>query len=247
MLGDCLKLMKDIPDNSIDMCLTDPPYGTTQCKWDSVIDFKLMWEQLKRIVKDNGAICLFGSEPLSSRLRLSNIKMFKYDWIWEKHHKTGHLNAKKRPMKKCELISVFYERQPRYTPQGLIDCNKNMLNSKSHSLRTKDNATSTVSGGLTRKPYKQLKTNYPVELLKFNSCNGNLSHPTQKPFALLEYLIKTYTLENETVLDFTMGSGSTGVACHNLKRKFIGIEQDDKYFKIARQRIEDHAAQGKFL
>ena len=236
--GDCLELMKEIPDNSIDMVLTDPPYGTTQCKWDSVIPFDLMWEQLKRITKDNGAICLFGSEPFSSALRMSNIKMFKYDWIWKKHHKTGHLNAKKRPMKMCETISVFYSKQCLYSPQGLKDCQKAMVTSESHSQRDKDNPTSTVSGGLTRRPYVQSKTGYPTELIEFNSCNGNPQHPTQKPVPLLEYLIKTYTLENETVLDFTMGSGSTGVAAKNLNRDFIGIEKDDKYFEIAKQRLE---------
>lgn len=240
--GDCLELMKEIPDKSVDMVLTDPPYGTTQCKWDTVIPFEPMWKELKRITKDNGAICLFGSEPFSSHLRLSNLKMFKYDWVWQKHHKTGHLNAKKRPMKRCENISVFYKKQSKYYPQGLVSCNKIMINSKSHSLRTKDNPTSTVSGGLNRKPYKQTNTGYPTELIKFKSCNGNLIHPPQKPVALLEYLIKTYTLENETVLDFTMGSGSTGIACKNLNRQFIGIEKDDKYFNIAKERINNHVS-----
>jgi site-specific DNA-methyltransferase (adenine-specific) len=198
-----------------------------------------MWEQLKRITKDNGAICLFGSEPFSSALRMSNIKMFRYDWVWKKHHKTGHLNAKKRPMKSCEIISVFYKKQVNYNPQGLVECDKIMQNSNSHCLRGGDNKTSTVSGGLTRKPYKQNKTGYPVELIEFNSCNGNLQHPTQKPVALLEYLIKTYTLENETVLDFTAGSFSTGVACVNTNRAFIGIEKYETYFKIGKKRVED--------
>lgn len=237
--GDCLEKMKSIPDKSIDCVLTDPPYGTTQCRWDNVIPFDPMWEQLKRITKDNGAICLFGSEPFSSALRMSNINMFKYDWIWKKHHKTGHLNAKKRPMKTCEIISIFYDKQVGYRPQGLIDYGKEMINSKSDSLRGKNNKTSTVSGGLNRRPYIQKKTNYPVEIIEFKSCNGNLLHPTRKPVPLLEYLIKTYTLENEMVLDFTMGSGSTGVACKNLNRKFIGIEQDKSYFEIAKKRIND--------
>ena len=230
--------MKDIPDGSVDFILTDPPYGTTKCAWDQVIPFEPMWAELKRVIKPNGAIALFGSEPFSSALRMSNIKHFKYDWVWAKHHKTGHLNAKKRPMKKTEIISVFGKNN-NYYPQGLIEVNKKMTNSRSHSLRSKVNATSTVSGGLTREPYTQKFTNYPTEVLEFDSCNGNKNHPTQKPVPLLEYLIKTYTLECETVLDFTCGSGSTGVAALNLNRSFIGIEKDKGYFEIARKRIEE--------
>jgi len=232
--GDCLELMKNIPDKSIDMVLTDPPYGTTACKWDVIIPFDPMWNELRRITKDNGAICLFGNEPFSSLLRCSNIKGYKYEWYWKKNHATGHLNAKKRPMKITETISIF--NTLKYFPQGLQKVYWEVSNSDSHCQRGGDNKTSTVSGGL-KKNYKQTATGYPRDMLEFDSCNGNKEHPTQKPVALLEYLIKTYTLENETVLDFTMGSGSTGVACQNLNRKFIGIEKDDKYFEIAENRI----------
>jgi len=198
-----------------------------------------MWEQLKRIIKKNGAIVLFGSEPFSSALRMSNIKNYKYDWIWEKHHKTGHLNAKKRPMKKSENIAVFYNKQCLYNPQGITKVNKKMKNSSSDCLRGTNNKTSTVSGGIKSEPYIQEYQNYPHEILKFNSMNGNSSHPTQKPVALMEYLIKTYTNECETVLDFTCGSGTTGVASKNLNRNFIGIELDREYFNIAKERINN--------
>lgn len=231
--GDCLELMKSIPDKSIDLVLTDPPYGTTACKWDTVIPFEPMWKELKRIRKDNAAIVLFGSEPFSSYLRMSNIKEFKYDWIWKKSRPTGHLNAKHRPLTGFELISCFGCKN--YYPQVTDIKPITILNSASDLRRNKDNVTSTVSGGL-KKQYVQTKTNYPRGIIEFKSESPAV-HPTQKPVALLEYLIKTYTLEGETVLDFTMGSGSTGVACKNLNRDFIGIEQDDKYFEIAKNRI----------
>ena len=221
--GDCLELMKDIPDNSIDMVLTDPPYGTTACKWDTVIPFEPMWEQLKRITKDNGAICLFGSEPFSSHLRLSNLKMFKYDWTTIKSKPTGHLNAKKQPLRTVESISVFYKKQCGYYPQGLKDCDVMVSRTNRGNYRKCSKTT------------RQTKTGYPKQHLEIRSIDGQ--HPTQKPVALLEYLIKTYTLENETVLDFTMGSGSTGVACKNLDRGFIGIEKEQKYYDIAREKI----------
>lgn len=238
--GDCLDLMKDIPDDCIDLCLTDPPYGTTACKWDSVIPFKPMWLELKRIVKDNGAICLFGSEPFSSALRMSNIKMFKYDWIWHKNIATGHVHAKNRPMKRHEIVSVFsrgntlHKGQSKlridYFPQGLIKLKK--------PIHHKGNNSSNVVMGRrpSHKPTIQEFTNYPHSILSFPVPKRG-GHPTQKPVPLLEYLIKTYTLEGEIVLDFTMGSGSTGVAADNLNRNFIGIEKDDKYFKIASDRI----------
>lgn len=227
--GDCLEKMKLIPDNSIDMVLTDPPYGTTACKWDTVIPFESMWEELKRITKDNGAICLFGSEPFSSALRMSNIKMFKYDWIWHKTIASNFAAAKKQPLNRNENISVFYKRAPFYQPQMLKGEPYYRTPSKKRSGKTFHTFGKT-----------EIKNNgerYPDRFLKFSNNNRNRLHPTQKPVALLEYLIKTYTLENETVLDFTMGSGSTGVACKNLKRKFIGIEQDDKYYNIAIERI----------
>ena len=229
--GDCLEKMKDIPDGSIDLVLTDPPYGTTACKWDNIIPFEPMWEQLKRIVKPNGAICLFGSEPFSSALRMSNIKMFKYDWIWEKERPSNPMLAKKQPLSYNENISLFYKKQCTYNPQ-MSKGNKN------HGCKVGKHFNKiTQSESHYKSNISDMK--YPKRILKFNTERANDNgHPTQKPVALLEYLIKTYTLEGETVLDFTMGSGSTGVAAKNLNRGFIGIEKDEKYFEIAKQRIE---------
>ena len=240
--GDCLDLMKDIPDGSVDMVLTDPPYGTTACKWDSVIPFEPMWEQLKRVIKPNGAIVLFGSEPFSSALRMSNIKQYKYDWVWKKNNITGFANAKKQPLRNIEMISVFYSRQVDYNPQGLINVDKIKTNGGSvgGSILRGEKDSKRNKGRMRTQgyEYKQEYTNYPKQVLSFDR-DKNAAHPTQKPVALLEYLIKTYTQENEVVLDFTMGSGSTGVACVNTNRKFIGIERDDEYFEIAEKRIKD--------
>lgn len=235
--GDCLEIMKHISDGSVDAVITDPPYGTTQCKWDSVIDFDLMWEQLNRVIKPNGAIVLFGSEPFSSALRMSNIKNYKYDWIWEKNNVTGFANAKKMPLKNIENISVFYSKLPTYNPQGLIKIEKNFKNSISH-ITNRDEGVSTVNGGRFKGSYRQENTNYPRQILKY-SRPSKAVHRTQKPVSLMEYLVKTYTNENETVLDFTMGSGSTGVACVNTNRNFVGIEMDENYFNVAKNRIED--------
>ena len=229
-LGDCLEVMKTIPDNSIDAIITDPPYGTTACKWDSVIPFEPMWEQLNRIIKPNGAIVLFGSEPFSSALRMSNIKNYKYDWVWEKTKPIGFGNCNKMPLKCYESISLFYKKLPTYNPQGLIRIKEKTVNRKSNEQPSVYGATGLV-GSFIRK-----YTNYPRQILKFSNTQKN-AHPTQKPVELMEYLIKTYTNENELVLDFTMGSGTTGVACKNTNRNFIGIEQDEKYFNIAKERI----------
>ena len=227
--GECLEVMKSIPNASIDAIITDPPYGTTACKWDSVIPFEPMWKQLNRIIKPNGAIVLFGSEPFSSALRMSNIKNYKYDWYWKKNKKTNFLNARKMPMRQVETISAFfYKLGNTYNPimekrTSQKSGNKKYGNTKvygKHSGNFKDNQSDYI---------------LPSNLIEINTERG--LHPTQKPIALMEYLIKTYTNENETVLDFTMGSGSTGVACVNTKRNFIGIELDDKYFDIAKQRI----------
>jgi DNA modification methylase len=226
--GDCLEGMAKLADNSVDLCLTDPPYGTTACKWDSVIPFEPMWEQLKRIVKPNGAICLFGSEPFSSHLRMSNIKMFRYDWIWLKSNGGGFLNANRQPLKRHEHISVFSQSQSIYFPQKTAG-RPYRCTSAAAGETTQDQ---TVAGWVTVNKGDR----FPVSWQNFKSETG--LHPTQKPTALLEYLIKTYTREGETVLDFTMGSGSTGVACKNLNRQFIGIEKDAKYFEIAQKRIE---------
>ena len=232
--GDCLEILKQIPDGSVDMVLTDPPYGTTACKWDNVIPFEPMWEQLKRVIKPNGAIVLFGSEPFSSHLRLSNLKMFKYDWVWKKPKGTGFLNAKKQPMRDVENIVVFYQKQCQYNPQyGIGSPYKN----KSGKLRP--SATHVYGKHKDGNEYRNDSDGkrYPKQVIEFGVVERNTIHPTQKPVALLEYLIKTYTYENETVLDFTMGSGSTGVACVNTKRKFIGIELDEHYFNVAKERI----------
>jgi len=236
--GDCLELMKQIPDKSIDAIITDPPYGTTACKWDSVIPFDLMWQQLNRIIKPNGAIVLFGSEPFSSALRMSNIKNYKYDWIWEKPKGTGFLNAKKQPLRYSELISVFYKKQCTYNPEKTTGHKPSNVSSNK-SIKETD-----VYGKFTKQQKGGQTDRYPKNIIKLNNVNSSdgILHPTQKPVLLMEYLIKTYTNENETVLDFTMGSGTTGFACVNTKRNFIGIEKDDNYFKIAKKRI-DHAKQ----
>jgi len=232
--GDCLEIMKDIPSGSVDAIITDPPYGTTACKWDSVIDFELMWEQLNRIIKPNGAIVLFGSEPFSSALRMSNIKNYKYDWVWLKSKKVGHLNAKLMPMNGHEVVCIF-GKKIRYFPQGLYKIKptkKTHSNNGAYRESSKD-TIQTVSG-------------YPSTVLSFKHDKSH-GHPTQKPVALIEYLIRTYTNEGETVLDFTMGSGTAGVACINTNRNFIGIEMDDNYFEIAQKRIKDHSAQQKLF
>ena len=229
--GDCLEKMKDIPDGSVDMVLTDPPYGTTACKWDSIIPLEPMWEQLKRITKPNGAIVLFGSEPFSSHLRLSNIKNYKYDWVWDKKQGGNPLNAKRMPLKTLELIHIFNKHN--YNPQ----MRKGKLRVRGGSKKQAEHTGKTIQGYTTKSDLY-----YPTQLLSEFSNAGNRGktvHPTQKPVALMEYLIKTYTNEGETVLDFTMGSGTTGVACKNLNRNFIGIELDPDYFKIAEKRINE--------
>ena len=231
--GECLEVMKSIPDASVDAIITDPPYGTTACKWDSVIPFEPMWEQLNRIIKPNGAIVLFGSEPFSSALRMSDIKNYRYDLIWNKIRAAGFLNANRMPLKQHENISIFYKKLPTYNPQKYIG--KPYDKTKYNGKEAKKN----VLGSHIIKTTKNNGERFPKSILTFsqNWSRQQQVHPTQKPIALMEYLIKTYTNENETVLDFTMGSGSTGVACVNTKRNFIGIEQDNKYFEIAKKRI----------
>jgi len=239
-LGDCLEVMKSIPDASIDAIITDPPYGTTACKWDSVIDFELMWEQLNRIIKPNGAIVLFGSEPFSSALRMSNIKNYKYDWIWQKNRPSLFQHAKRRPMKDHENICVFYSKQVTY--------NLELRDKKIPTNNYRKNKSGTfMSGGCDNKNQIQTKTGYPRQIINCGMHNVGQVHPTQKPIALMEYLIKTYTNEGEAVLDFTMGSGSTGVAAKNLNRKFMGIEQETDYFNIATDRINKEEKQLKIL
>ena len=194
-----------------------------------------MWLRLNKLIKPNGAIVLFGSEPFSSALRMSNIKNYKYDWYWEKSNSVGFLNAKKMPLKNVENISIFSNAQAVYNPQGLEEINKTLKNDNSKNGKNKSGISSHNGGRLKTETFVRTHTNYPTQKLLFKSERG--LHPTQKPVALMEYLIKTYTNENETVLDFTMGSGTTGVACKNLNRNFIGIELDKKYFKIAEERI----------
>ena len=226
--GDCLEKMKDIPNKSIDMVLCDLPYGTTACKWDVIIPFEPLWEQYKRIIKDRGVIALFGSEPFSSYLRMSNIKDYKYDWIWDKKKGGNILNLKSQPYKVHEIISVF--RGGNYYP---IMTEQKPRTGKTYS---KGEANGIQNYGDVRHYDKK----YPKSIIEESNANQNGKvHPTQKPVPLLEYLIKTYTLENETILDNTMGSGSTGVACVNTNRDFIGIEKDEDYFLIAKQRIKD--------
>ena len=230
--GDCLEKMKDILDGSIDMVLTDPPYGTTACKWDSIIPLEPMWEQLKRIIKPNGAIVLFGSEPFSSALRMSNIKNYKYDWIWNKKNTGCPVVAKKRPLPIHENISVFALRKASYYP----------IKTDVHIEREWKQYKNSDAIPIANPSSGKTKGKYPKTILQdFSNANRrNRLHPTQKPVALLEYLIKTYTNEGETVLDFTMGSGTTGVACVNTDRSFIGIEFNQEYFKIAEKRINEN-------
>ena len=230
--GDCLEVMKEIESGSVDAVICDPPYGTTACKWDSVIPFELMWEQLNIIIKPNGAIVLFGSEPFSSALRMSNIKNYKYDWVWDKKKGGSPLLSKIMPLKTFENIMIFEKSNKKVNYYPIMtkrDKPKSRGTNKGIKSMTTNNAF-TENKVYTHK--------YPKAILEIsNASQINKQHPTQKPVALMEYLIKTYTNEGETVLDFTMGSGTTGVACKNLNRSFIGIEMDDKYFEIAKERI----------
>jgi len=303
--GDCLEKMALIPDGSVDAIITDPPYGTTACKWDSVIPFAPMWEQLKRIIKPNGAIVLFGSQPFTSALVMSNVKMFKYEWVWEKNNAGNFQLVSYQPLKIHETISVFYNETPNMEFANIMIENMKRLNLKHADIsklelsksggvtgwvtnklngtqlpteeqwnkicglfgikniykkilatvkkatynleldetklilsnKGKSGALGHLSSESKRETYIQDKTGYPKSILKYNREGG--FHPTQKPVALMEYLIKTYTNEGETVLDFTMGSGTTGVACVNTGRNFIGIERDEKYFEIAQKRIAE--------
>lgn len=226
--GDCLELLKDIPDGSIDAIICDPPYGTTQARWDSVIPLDAMWQELKRVIKKDRAICLFGVEPFSSALRMSNIKDYKYDWYLKKAQADGFLNAKRQPLREYELVSVFNVKQ--YNPQF----------EKVEPFKAKVLATGKQSG-IHGKVKNELKYEwrdykYPKNTIEFKKVR-NTVHPTQKPVELMEYLIKTYTHEGETVLDFTAGSMTTAVACINTNRKFIGIELDERYFNIGKDRV----------
>jgi len=227
-LSDCLDVMQGIPDGSVDMVMTDPPYGTTACKWDAVIPFEPMWAQLKRIVKPNGAIVLMASQPFTSALVMSNVAMFKYCWVWEKPKASGFLNARKRPLKAYEDVVIFSCDTPNYFPQGLVPVS---VNSARKNKSGKGNF-----GTVSAKPYIQKEGNFPRNVINFQHETDPV-HPTQKPVALMEYMIRTYTNPGEVVLDFTMGSGTTGVAAANTGRRFIGIEMDADYFAVAQSRI----------
>ncbi len=228
--GDCLELMKDIPDGSVDAIITDPPYGTTACKWDTIIPFDPMWEQLKRVTKKNGAIVLFGSQPFTSALVMSNPEWFRHHWVWIKEKGTGFQVAKYRPMMKTEDIIMFSKESAKYNPQMVL---------RDKPLKYRYPTVQSRSNPLAHYEKKEVVAThkYPENTLTFKTERGY--HPTQKPVALMEYLIKTYTNEGETVLDFTMGSGTTGLAAKNLNRNFIGIELDEEYFEIAKKRIEE--------
>ena len=228
--GDCLVEMASIPDGSVDMVMADSPYGTTACRWDSIIPLEPMWDHLKRVIKPNGAIVMTASQPFTTTLIASNMKMFRYCWVWDKGQGTGYLNIKRQPLKNCEDVCVFYTKQCDYRPQMRTgfkpySCGQGKTKSQNYGKQT---GALTVSGG----------TRYPLSKISFNRDKSKV-HPTQKPVALMEYMIRTYTNEGQTVLDFAMGSGTTGVASKNTGRNFIGIELDATYFDIATKRIKD--------
>lgn len=235
VFGDCLERMKEIPDGSVDMVLADPPYGTTACKWDSVIPLGPMWEQLKRIIKPNGAIVMTASQPFTTILISSNIGSYHHSWVWNKRFAANYPQAKRQPLRVHEDIVVF-GKTPIYIP---------MMEKRDKPIKKGKNSGAEMYGGVSglgREDYKNkiYDEKYPTTIIEFNiRADGRKLHPTQKPVALMEYLVKTYTNEGETVLDFTMGSGTTGVACKNLNRKFIGIEMDEGYFNTTKDRILD--------
>ena len=235
MQGDCIEVMKNIPDGSIDMICCDPPYGTTACKWDSVIDLPLMWEQLKRVIKPRGAIVMTASQPFTTTLIASNMKMFCYCWVWNKRKAGNIFLAKVQPMKVHEDVCVFSAtgKMPSFYP---------IKTARDKVKKSKNYGTGEALGGDRKKEEKVYTYTHknPITIIDIsNASQKGKVHPTQKPVGLLEYLIKTYTNEGETVLDFTMGSGTTGVAAKNIGRKFIGIELDEEYFKIAARRIHE--------
>lgn len=223
----------------VDMILCDLPYGTTQCKWDTVIPFSELWDRYNKLIKENGCITLFGAEPFTSTLIASNIKNFKYNWIWEKDKATGHLNAKKQPMRKTERISIFYKKQCTYNPQ-LSPKPKENIRPATTKRKNIDNYGSMDKESVRGIP---IDMSYPTDILKFRGCFGDKGkslHPTQKPVDLLEYLIRTYTNEGQTILDNTMGSCSTGIACLKTNRNFIGIELDNTYFETCKNRVNTY-------
>ena len=257
--GDCLDVMRGMGDNEVDMILCDLPYGTTACIWDTIIPFEPLWKQYKRIIKENGAIVLFGSEPFSSRLRMSNIKDYKYDLVWVKTCKTGFYNAKRAPLRKHEMISIFYTKQPTYNPQMNTTKRKDIGRRRGNSGNMPSAKPSNWGKASlkTAESYRWVETGlrYPDDVLEFPNWNGALfgdntnatKHPTQKPVALFEYLIRTYTNEGDVVLDNCIGSGTTAIACINTGRNFIGIEKDPEYFRMAQDRINKVKPQQKLF
>jgi len=243
--GDCLKLMQEIPDKSIDMILCDLPYGTTACKWDIVIPFEPLWVQYKRVIKDNGAIVLFCNQPFTTDLINSNRAWFKYCWVWDKHIPRGFQIAKYRPMSRHEDIAVFACGKSNYYPI-MIERDKPVV-VKNYSKQNKVSTNDIGKYNDSERVFTYTHRNPDTIIQGLWEANGGKQHPSQKPVALLEYLIRTYTNEGETVLDNCMGSGSTGVACVNTNRGFIGIELDADYFKIAEKRIAEAQAQSKQL
>jgi site-specific DNA-methyltransferase (adenine-specific) len=229
--GDCLEIMKQIPAASVDMLFCDLPYGVTaRNPWDAVIPFVDLWCAYTRIVKESGAMIFTATQPFASALVMSRPDLFKYEWIWEKTKTTGFLNAKKQPLRNHEQVLVFYRKQPVYNPQGVQECNIQCDRGSEEGVGTNYNTANPV--------YTQTQTGYPRSVQKFAS-EGKTIHPTQKPLPLLEYLVRTYTNEGETVLDNCMGSGTTGVACIKTNRKFIGIEKDATYFRAAKERMQE--------
>lgn len=240
--GDCLELMNEIEDESIDLILCDLPYGLTRCEWDIPLDMTSMWDQYRRIIKDHGAILLFSIQPFTSDLIQSNRKMFRYEIVWEKTQKTGFYNANKMPLKAHENLLLFYKKLPTYNPQKYIVERKDI-----GRVRNKKADRCVLYGHVNAQDWIETGERYPHDVIHFSNWNGALfgktdkatKHPTQKPIPLLEYLIKTYSNENDTILDNCMGSGSTGVACVNLGRRFIGMELRQEYFEIAKKRIKE--------
>lgn len=233
MHGDCLELMGEIPDGSVDMVLCDLPYGTTACKWDSVIPFEPLWAHYKRVIKKNGAIVLTASQPFTSALVMSNSKEYKHRWVWDKVKPGSGLNAKFSPLRSVEDVIVFCNETPTYNPQKLVK--------KHRSEKKNDSNGEAFGGGRVERMHDNKGEGYPKEIITISNADQTMRvHPTQKPVALMEYLIRTYTNEGETVMDNCMGSGTTGVACVNTNRNFIGIEQDANYFAIAEQRIYNY-------
>lgn len=233
--GNCLDKLEELIRNKVkvDAVICDPPYGTTKNKWDSVIDLGALWDKIKKIRKDNSPIVIFGAEPFSSYLRISNIKEYKYDWVWEKNRPSGFLNAKKQPLRNVEFIHVFYKKQAKYNPIMTEGKPNNSIGKAVYDDKCKNNN----NYGDFKRVYKKTSEKYPRQILRYDRPHPPI-HPTQKPVELMEYLVKTYTDKGDIVLDFTMGSGTTGVACKNTGRKFIGIELDEKYFNVAKKRIE---------